>query len=83
MDDLDYVVETREYSRKISCYETQLKVSQKQYGGFCSRPAAPSQGTAGRIEEPGGVEVDEQHKERGQAPDPHPQLAIQQAGSQA
>ena len=26
MDDLDYAVETGEYSRKISCYETQLKV---------------------------------------------------------
>ena len=25
MDDLDYVVETGEYSRKISCYETQLE----------------------------------------------------------
>ena len=26
MDDLDYVVKTGEYSRKISCYETQLEV---------------------------------------------------------
>ena len=25
MDDLDYVVETGEYSRKISCYKTQLE----------------------------------------------------------
>ena len=25
MDDLDYAVETGEYSRKISCYETQLE----------------------------------------------------------
>ena len=25
-DDLDYAIETGEYSRKISCYETQLKI---------------------------------------------------------